>query len=146
MASRDDHDLLVAQFYASAMGDVPWTATLKKAADVFLSKAAAIQISDPDKKFLAVENYGYSMEFAMNFYGSEVFANDPRVPYYYSVQPGGTYCDRTLYDVEEMDRNPWCQLSCEILNSKYQMGSVAGLADGSFAAFSFLRTEKEGHV
>ena len=99
MFSGDDHDRLVSQFYSSAMGDTPWTATLAYAADLFDSSASVIQVQDSLKQTVAVENHGYSQEFSDAFFASEAFANDPRRAYFTKVRSGSVYFDHMLYYV-----------------------------------------------
>ena len=146
MLSGDDHDRLVSQFYASAMGDTPWTATLASAADLFGSSASLIQVQDSSKQAVAVENHGYSREFSDAFYASEAFANDPRVAYFRNVRPGTIYFDHMLYDIEEMNRNRWCRESCDILKVKYQLGAVLNLPNDATAGFAILSSPAEGHA
>lgn len=146
MLSGDDHDRLVSQFYASAMGDTPWTATLGSAADLFRSSASLLQVQDSSKQVVGVESHGYSREFSEAFYASEAFANDPRLPYFQNVRPGTIYFDHMLYDVEEMNRNRWCRESCDILKVKYQLGAVLNLPNGTTAGFAILSSPEEGHA
>lgn len=146
MFSADDHDRLVSQFYSSAMGDTPWTATLAHAADLFGSSASLIQVRDSSEQTVAVENHGYSREFSDAFFASEAFANDPRLAYFEKVRPGSVYFDHMLYDVEEMNRNRWCRESCDILKVKYQLGAVLSLPNDATAGFAILSSPKEGHA
>jgi DNA-binding CsgD family transcriptional regulator len=146
MLSGDDHDRLVSQFYSSAMGDTPWTATLGCAADLFGSSASLIQVQDSSKQAVVVENHGYSREFSDSFYASEAFANDPRVACFQNLRPGSVYFDHMLYDVEEMNRNRWCRESCDILKVKYQLGAVLSLPNDATAGFAILSSPKEGHA
>ncbi len=106
MLSAYAHDGVVSRLYASAMGDTPWTATLAHIADQFGSSAALVQVSDASYSVLRVENHGYSTEFAERFYASDIYASDPRIPYYRRVRPGTLYFDHALYDVAEMDKHP----------------------------------------
>jgi DNA-binding CsgD family transcriptional regulator len=146
MLSSDDHDGLVSQAYASAMGDTPWTVTLGRVADLFGSSASLLQVHDPLGRILAVENHGYSREFSDAFFASDAYANDPRVPYFRKVVPGSVYFDHMLYDVEEMDRDRWCRESCAILGVKYQLGAMLRLPDGLTAGLAILSSAQEGHA
>jgi len=128
------------------MGDVPWVTTLGRVADAFKTSASLMQISDRAISNRSVQNHGYSLEFAAKYYASESFAKDPRVPFYMSVKPGTIYYDNMLYDVEEMDKNPWVRQSCDVLKAKYQMGAVVEMPHDQIGYLTVLGSEKEGHA
>jgi len=146
MLSVDQHSDIVARIYASALGDTPWTATLAHLANAFRSTAALVQISDPTFTQLRVENHGHSREFTERFYASDTYARDPRVAYYHRIKPGTVYYDHALYDMEEMERDPFCRESCNILGVKYQLGAVMTLSDATIGAITVLQTDREGHA
>ena len=146
MLSRNDHDGLVMRLYASALGDTPWVDTLAHFANQFHSSAAAIQVSDPLYKNITAESHGYSKEFAAEFYASDVYERDPRIKYYRSVRPGDIYFDHCLYDVAEMERDPRCRESIDILKVKYQLGAALSLPNDVTAFLVVLSTASEGHA
>ncbi len=146
MLARDDHDRLVAQLYAAAMGEAAWSDALGKLADAFGASAAILSASDASLAPTFVENHGYSPEFQAAFFASEAYANDPRPDHYRTVRPGQLYYDHALYDVAEMDRNLWVRESCEILKVKYQLGAVMSLPQGCTAMMTVLSTPDEGHA
>ncbi len=145
MLNVDTHDAVVAKLYASALGDAPWTATLADIAGTFGASAALLQVSDAAYRDQYVENYGYSREFAEAFYASDVYARDPRIPCFRTVQPGSIYYDHMLFDVAEMERHPACRESIDVLNVKYQLGALLRLPAG-IAALVVLHNEREGHA
>lgn len=143
---NDDRDNLISQFYASAMGETPWTATLGLAAGLFRSSASLLQVNDAAGNVLAIENYGYSREFSDAFFASEAYVNDPRIPYFRRVPPGTIYFDHMLYDVGEMERNRWCRESFDILKTKYQLGAILRLPHDLTVGFAILSSPEEGHA
>ena len=145
MLGRDEHDDLVAQLYAAALGETPWTATLQQLAETFGSSAAILQVSNPGPEPLHVVNYGYSTEFQARYFASEAYFNDPRPSYFYKVPAGAVYFDSALYDVDEMYRNPSVRETCDILKVQYQLGAVMALPHGTRAWLTLLMTPKEGH-
>lgn len=145
MLSNDDHDALVGLLYASALGEAPWAATLQHLSDLFRVSSSVLQVLNPATEVIAVENHGYSLEFAARFFASEAYAKDPRLPYFRRVRPGTLYYDHALYDLEEMDRNPWCRESIATLKVKYQLGAVTELPGGMKGYLTLLSSEAEGH-
>jgi DNA-binding CsgD family transcriptional regulator len=105
-----------------------------------------VQMSDAPRHIFAVESFGYSPNFTADFLTSDAFLKDPRVPYFQAVPLGTVYYDHMLYDVAEIGRNRWVQESCEVLEVKYQLGSMFGLPSNVRAGVTLLRTEKEGHA
>ena len=146
MLSEREHDDIVARLYASALGDTPWAPLLEHVAGQFNAQASLVQISDRRSWPVYVENFGYGKDFAEKFYASEVYAHDPRVPFYRRVKPGEVYFDHALYNLDEMDRDPACRASYDALGVKYQLGAVVGLPDENTAALTVLSSEKQGHA
>jgi DNA-binding CsgD family transcriptional regulator len=146
MLSREEHDGIVTRLYASAMGDRAWADTLAHVANRFSSSAAVIQVSDTAFNTIWTENHGYSRAFAEEYYASDVYANDPRVPHFRNIRPGSLYYDHCLYDVTEMDRDARCQQTFEVLGVKYQLGAVTTMPNGVIGALAVLSTDAEGHA
>lgn len=146
MFSQDVHEELIARLYASAVGEASWGDTLTRAAELFRSDVSIIQVSDSQGVALAVEVHGRSQEFAAEFYPSEIYANDPRVPLLKASPLGEVYHDHSLWKPEEMERDPRCEHSCEVLEVKHQLGVRLQLAGGGYAGFALLRTEQEGYA
>jgi DNA-binding CsgD family transcriptional regulator len=146
MLSRDDHDAIVGRLYASALGETPWRETLRNVAGRFGASASLMQLMTPGGQIAAVENHGYSAEFAAKFFQSEYYVKDPRLPYFRRVRPGSIYFDHALYDVEEMNRDPDCRASCDVLKVTYQLGAVASLPNGATGYLTLLSNEAEGHA
>lgn len=146
MLSSDQHDTIVSRLYAAALGEEPWTATLSHIAGSFGQSAALVQVADPETHAFRVENHGYSREFAEEFYAGEIYANDPRIPYYWNVAPGSIYFDHCLYDMAEIERNQWCQECFATLKVKYQLGAVLRLQSGTTGFLTLLSTAAEGHA
>jgi hypothetical protein len=96
MLDRDDHDLLVSRLYASALGETSWADTLSYGAALFRSEAAVFRISGPDGRALAAENTRYDPDFALDYYSSEIYANDPRSSHLEKAAPGSVYYDHLL--------------------------------------------------
>jgi len=146
MLGNHDHERLIERFYASALGDVAWSATLAEVADVFRLNAAVLRVADSKWKTLAAENSRFQADFAMDYYSGEVYANDPRRVYLEASPPGSVYFDHKLYDVEEMSRHPGYREAVSMLQVKYQMGAVLRIPNGGTAALALLSTEAEGHA
>lgn len=146
MLSSEQHDLLVGRLYASAMGDIPWSATLDRIASVFGVGKALLQIQDSANELVGFELHGYSREFGANHYTGEIHRSDPRIPIFHAVAPGNIYFDDALYDVGEMNQDPRCRANNDALGVKYQLGAVLGLPDGATGWLTLLSTEAEGHA
>ena len=146
MFSRGEHDGLVSRLYASAMGEAPWTDTLGHATSLFKASTAVMAVYDAARRVVAWENFGYSPAFAADFFASETYANDPRVPYFANVSPGAVYFDHMLYDVEAMNQDPACRASCEALGVKYQLGAILDLPHGLTVGLALLSSEAQGQA
>jgi DNA-binding CsgD family transcriptional regulator len=146
MLDHADHDALVAGFYAAAMNERPWPDILRNMAEKFGANASLVQLQDANRNILSHENFGYSREFSEGFFASEAFNNDPRVPFFWAVRANSVYYDSLLYDVEEMNRNPWVRESNAILGVKYQLGAVLALPDNAIGGVAVLTTEEQGHA
>ncbi|WP_298744575.1 hypothetical protein [uncultured Brevundimonas sp.] len=146
MLGTAEHDDLVACLGASAMGDTPWTATLERLAVAFGGHTAVLNIRDEADRTIAVENHGFSAEFAAAFYASDILGKDPRMPLFYSVPKGQIYFDHALYDVAEMSRNATCREADEILGTRFQLGAMTTLPDGSTGTVAVMRTAAQGHA
>lgn len=146
MLDRDDHELLVSRLYASALGELSWADTLSFGAGLFRSEAAVFRISGPDGRALAAENTRYDPEFALGYYSSEIYANDPRSAHLERSAPGAVYYDSLLYDVEEINRDPWCKAACDLLEVKYQLGLTLSLPNGCSGHLAFLTNDAQGHA
>ena len=146
MLSRDGHDALVGRLYASALGDAPWSGMLESIAGIFGTSVSVARLVDADGQMLAVENHGYSPQFAAQFYASGLYEKDPRVPYIEGVPAGSVYYDRALYDVEAMSRDPNSRACIDALGVKYQLGAVVSLPNGVTATLTLLSSEAEGHA
>jgi PAS domain-containing protein len=145
MFSRDAHESLVARLYSSAVGDAPWTVTLQHLSDLFEASASVLAVMDIDGRPITSQNYGYSPEFAAAYYGSEVYARDPRVPHFQSVQPGSLYFDHALYDVETMNRDARVRASNDLLKLEFQLGAVLDLAKGQRGYLAVMHSAEQGH-
>jgi len=146
MLSGADHEAVVLSLYASAAGDAPWAQTLANLSSQFRIEHNVLNIADADWRTLAVEVHGKPVDYAIDYYGGELYAKDPRTPYLQGHRPGSVYYDHKLYDVDEMNRNPWCQEACRVLGVKYQLGAILRLPEGLTGAFALLPTEREGHA
>lgn len=146
MLGAEEHDALIACLTASAMGDSPWKATLERLAGAFAAQTAVLNIRDEADRTIAVENHGYSVEFATAFYASDILAKDPRMPIFFGVPKGNIYFDHALYDVTEMSRNPSCRESNEVLGTQYQLGAMVTLPNGSVGTMAVMRTAGQGHA
>lgn len=145
MLGRDLHDRIVAHLYASAMGEVPWVATLGLIADAFGHSAGVLVAVDPNGGYFA-HSHGRPQEFTNQFYASDIFANDPRTPHYLTVPPGTIYYDRSLYDVEAMLRDDRVQHTIETIGVSYQLATTLRLPAAGSAMLTILSTEREGHA
>jgi DNA-binding CsgD family transcriptional regulator/PAS domain-containing protein len=146
MFADQDHDGLVAHLTESATGDLPWKATLERFADLFQSRIAITQVHDGILQPISVEVHGVSPETAALFYADEVAAHDPRMPYYYQAAKGAVYYDHALFDVAEMDRNPYCRRTNDAIGTKFSLGINLALPNGANAAMGLFFTEAHGHA
>jgi len=146
MLSRDGHDAIVGQLYASALGDTPWLDTLRHIAGMFGTRGSLIQTHDSAQRLISFATNPFPEDFAAKFYASEVYQSDPRLKFIHAVRPGTVYYDHALYDVDEMNRDPRCRECSAALDIKYQLGAVASLPDGVTAWLTLLSSEAEGHA
>jgi len=144
MLSESVQNAIVRRIYDSALGDVSWSQTLSDIAGHFGSSAALFQVNDPDYRDLHIENHGYSLEFANAYLASDSYWRDPRVAYFRNLRSGDVYCDRLLYDVDAMLRNPYVRANCDTLKVTYQLGAVMNLSNDVMGAITMLRTDREG--
>ena len=146
MLEADEFGALISAFHASATGEVTWKQTLEDFARAFDANAAIVQVQDSGKQSVSVDNFGYTKDFSDAFFASEIYANDPRVPYFNSVPAGMLYYDDMLYDTEEINRTQWCRASLDVLKTKYQMGAILRLPHQSTCAVALLKTPEQGHA
>jgi DNA-binding CsgD family transcriptional regulator len=144
MLNQAQHDDIVAQIYAAALGQLPWPIFMERLSGQFGSTASVCQISDSGHHLLLQQNHGYSTEFAAEFYTSEAYARDPRPAHFWQVELGTVYHDRSLYDVDKIYRDPRVLESCELLGVTYQFGTLVSMPNGQVGALALLRTAKEG--
>jgi len=146
MLKRNEHDRLVAGLYASALGDAPWSGTLRDIAGCFGASKALLQVMDSTATLLGYQVHGYSTEFSEEFYRSDIYSNDPRLSYFHGVGAGQLYYDNALFDVEEMNRDARVRACVDALEVKYQLGAVMRLPDGARAWLTLLSSDAEGHA
>lgn len=144
MLTRDVHDQIVAQFYATAMGERDWPTTLGVVADLFGHAAGVLVVFDPAKQQFHAQTHGKDSDFANQFYHSEVFRRDPRAAIHMGIAPGRVYHDRALYDVDAMLRDYHVRETIEMIGVAHQMGCALRLPTGFPAMFTLLSTEREG--
>ncbi|MDP1632754.1 MAG: hypothetical protein Q8L66_15165 [Caulobacter sp.] len=144
---RDDHEAIVDRLHAAALGETSWTATLEHIAGIFGSTAAVLNLRDAADHVLAVEVHSpHTKEFALDYYSSDLMAQDPRSAYLYTASPGGVYFDAMLFDVEAMRRDPRVEAACDALGVTYQLGLNLRLPNDVRATLSVLSTDQEGHA
>lgn len=146
MLGANEHDLLVGQVYASAMGEVPWLDTIQQIASAFGTRGSLVQVLDSAGAVADFATYPFSREFAANFYASELYRADPRFECFEKVKPGSVYFDSALYDVDEMNRDPGVRACNDALGSKYSLGAVARMPNGAISSLALLSTETQGHA
>lgn len=146
LTSEDEADI-AALFYASATGEVSWEETLGRLAESFDSAATLLAILRPQSTdVLAVRSHNYSRGFLGDFFKSEVYANDPRMPAIARVPGGSVYHDAMLYDLDEIERDPWVRASTDALGVTDQMGAKLRLPGNGAATLSLFRTRRQGRV
>ncbi|MET0274437.1 MAG: helix-turn-helix transcriptional regulator [Phenylobacterium sp.] len=146
MLAPADYDRLVSQFYAAAAGDLAWTAALGTLSSLFRVERNVINIADARWRTVAVEAHGKPADHAADYYAGEIYKNDPRMHCLQKLPSGTVYYDHMLFDLEAMERNPWCQEAYRALEVKYQLGIVFDLPEGLIGAFAMLPSEREGHA
>ncbi|WP_439477404.1 helix-turn-helix transcriptional regulator [Brevundimonas sp.] len=146
MLRAGEDDGLVSHFYASAMGDTPWTATLERLTAAFGGQTAVLSLRDAGDETFAVESHGASAEYAAAAYASEVLRNDPRMPCFFNAPKGRVYFDHALFDVEEMHNNPLCRESDAMLGTRFQLGVMTDLPGQVTATVGVMRTAEQGHA
>ncbi|MCR5879656.1 helix-turn-helix transcriptional regulator [Phenylobacterium sp. J367] len=146
MLSHAEHDKLVAELYGAAAGDLPWSALLATIASRSRIDHNVINVADANWKTLAVEVHGKPVEVALEHYGSELYANDPRLPYLQGVAAGSVYYDHLLYDVEAIGRDRRTRDCVDAIGVTYQLGVSLRLPEGMRGAFALLPTAREGHA
>ena len=146
MLQADEFGKLISGFYASATGDVPWKQTLEEFAQAFDAKSSIVQVRDAAQQTTSVDNFGYTKDFSDTFFAGEVYANDPRIPYFSAVPAGTLYYDDMLYDTEEINSTPWCLAALDVLKTKYQMGAILRLPHQATCAIAVLKTPEQGHA
>lgn len=145
--SLDDHDGIVTRLHASALGDTSWSSTMEHIAGLFRSQSAVLSLYGHDNDIYSVESHSpRSREFALQFYASEVFAQDPRSAYFFAAPGGSIYYDHMLYDMEDMGQNRHVRATCDVLGVTYQLGAQLRLPDGLRGTFGILSSEREGHA
>lgn len=147
MLTPKEEDDLVTRFYAAATGFAAWEETLGRLAECFHSAATLLAILRPESTdVLAVRSHNYSQSFLTDFFQSEIYANDPRMPPIARVPGGTVYNDAMLYDLDEIERDPWVRASTEALGVTDQMGAKLRLPDSGAATLSLFRTRRQGRV
>lgn len=146
MLDHAEHDKLVVELYAAAAGDLPWSAMLATLASRFRIEHNVINVADGQWRTLAVEVHGKPLEMALEHYASELYRNDPRLPYLQNVAPGSVYYDHLLYDVDEMGRDRRTRDCIDAIGVSYQLGVSLRLPEGLRGAFALLPSAKEGHA
>ncbi|MEI9887952.1 MAG: hypothetical protein WDN08_15900 [Rhizomicrobium sp.] len=142
-----EHDELVSLFYGAAAGETPWPAMLDRLASLFGSSATLLGLHRPNSmQVLAMESHNYSAAFLREFFQSEIYANDPRIPFLNRVRCGEVYYDENLYDVGEMERDPWVRASIHALKMFDQVGAKLRLPCGGSVTVGLLRTRAEGRI
>jgi DNA-binding CsgD family transcriptional regulator len=145
MLGESDYDGAIADLQAAGMGDLPWTSALERLAGRFRTKASVIRVSDADFQSISVASYGYEQEFALAYYDSDLHTKDPRSAYIYKVKPGQVYFDHSLYDVDEMWRDPNVRAACDAIDLRYSLGAMIRLPNDARATVALLSSDREGH-
>jgi DNA-binding CsgD family transcriptional regulator/PAS domain-containing protein len=147
MLAPEEEDDVVTRFYAAATGIVAWEETLGCLAECFHSTATLLGIHRPGSMdVLAIRSHNYSKSFLADFFQGEIYANDPRMPPIGRVPGGAVYHDAMLYDLDEIERDPWVRASIEALGVADQMGAKLRLPGSGFATLGLLRTRRQGRV
>lgn len=146
MLDQGQHDAIVSQFYASALGDTPWRDTLGALARSFGSDAAVLRLADISGEFIAAESSRPDSNAASAYYLGEIFSKDPRTPLLLNAPLGSIYYDHLLWNVEEISQNRWCREACAVLGVTYQLGTHIRLSDDLTLCVAILSTEAEGHA
>jgi len=146
MIDQRVHDDLVTRLYASAMGEVLWPDTLDRIGAAFGAGIGVMQVSQGTQP-LAIETHGYSREFIADFYNSDIYRNDPRMPYFAQapLEIEGVYYDSMLFDVESMIHDPRVRATEEILKALYSLGGMFHLPDGIAGALAVFIPREQGH-
>ena len=147
MIGNEEGVAIVSLFYAAAAGEVPWRDALQPMADLFRSSATLLAVHRPcSMQVLAIDSHSYSHDFMNGFFAGDIYANDPRVPHIERIAEGAIYYDEMLYDVAEMERNPWVQASTAALGVVDQLGAKLRLPENGMATVGLLRTRSEGRA
>ena len=147
MLTPEEEDDLVTRFYASATGLVAWEETLGRLAECFDSAATLLGVHRPDSMdVLAIRSHSYSQSFLADFFQGEIYAKDPRMPPIARVPGGTVYHDAMLYDLDEIERDPWVRASTEALGVIDQMGAKLRLPGSGVATLGLFRTHRQGRV
>lgn len=147
MISAHEHDEIVNLFYAASADGKSWRSALDRTASLFGSRSTLLGIHD--RRFLGVlsmESHNYSQDFLAGFFQGEIFANDPRLAHMDRIPAGSIYYDEMLYDVREMEQDPWVKASIDQLGVFDQIGAKFRIPGDRFVSFGLLRTRKEGRV
>ncbi|HEY2017518.1 MAG TPA: hypothetical protein VGH38_28630, partial [Bryobacteraceae bacterium] len=146
MLGSNEHDLLVGRLYASALGEASWAGTLQDIAGAFGIHTSLVTVRNRESQIVDFATYPIPQDFAANFFAGEVYNNDPRMKIIANVRPGSIYYDHGLYDIDEINRDPYSKACNDAIGTKYSLGAVAALPDGSTGAFGLLSTEAQGHA
>jgi DNA-binding CsgD family transcriptional regulator/PAS domain-containing protein len=146
MLGAEEHDRLVGRFNASAMGDAPWPETMEQLASAFDSQVSVVRANDSSNRVLDFAAYPFSRQFAAEFFAGDVYGNDPRVKAIAKVRPGTIYFDHALYDVDQINRDPFARACNDAIGIKYSLGAVADLPDGATGVLAILQSETKGHA
>jgi DNA-binding CsgD family transcriptional regulator len=143
LGDRERRELLT-RLYSSAIGAVPWSSTLEFAADLFQSGGSLFGVHDASMRVLAMDSHCYSPEFMAGYFPGEIYANDPRIPPIANVPAGSAFADRTLYDADEMRRDPWVGEAIDALKFDDEIGLKLRLPNDNVASLAFLRNGRDG--
>ncbi|WP_066794901.1 helix-turn-helix transcriptional regulator [Sphingomonas soli] len=146
MIESEQHDAIVACLYAAAAGDRQWSNALELIAQAFRMSAAVMVVADPAGASFRAEVHGRPSDYANSYYASEIFLEDPRVPFFLATPPGKLYFDHCLYDVAAMARDDRVQRTTSEIGVFYQLGAQLRLPAAGTGTVSMLSTEAEGHA
>jgi DNA-binding CsgD family transcriptional regulator len=141
-----DEDL-ISSFYGAATGTLPWSEALERTAFAFRSHATLLVIHKPKTmEAISVESHNYPRALLSEFFGSEAYARDPRNVAIGQVRPGTFYFDEALYNVDEMEADPWVRATTDMLQMSSQVGARLQLPHGGEASLCVLRQSRQSHL
>jgi DNA-binding CsgD family transcriptional regulator len=147
MVALEEENDLVARFYAAATGQTEWEETLELLGQRFHSAATLLSVHRPESMaVVAIRSPSYSRGFLDSFFTGEIYANDPRVPPIGRLPASSVYHDAMLYDLDEIERDPWVRASTEALGVADQMGAKLRLPGSGYATLGLFRTGRQGRA